>query len=148
MIARPLPAPREAPSHPSGWRTARNASVARRARVRRQRYRPIGRIVAMLGTLTVFVLLYLALLANITRLNYDVGHQKQVRAHLALATMRNEDEIAGLISREKLQAIAARLGMHDPATFAILTLPPRPHHKTSPSPKGIALLSGFAAWLK
>jgi hypothetical protein len=147
VIARPLPAPRLEPASRSGWRTARNASVARRARLRRLRYRLIERTVTALGIGTAVVLVYLALLANITRLNYDVSHVKQARAQLALLTARRDVEIARLSSRDKLEALAARLGMREPAAFAVVSLPLR-HRQTAPSPRGVAFLSEVAGWLK
>jgi hypothetical protein len=147
MIARPLPAPRIEPSPRSGWRTARAASSARRARTRRLRYRLIARTVSGLGVATLVVLVYLALLANITRLNYEVSHAKQARERIALQAVRAEDEIARLASRDKLEAIAARLGMREPSAFAVVALPPRHRHATQPA-HGVALLSGVAGWLK
>jgi hypothetical protein len=147
MIARPLPAPRVERLQHSGWRTARAASSARRARTRRMRYELIVRTVSGLGVATVVVLVYLALLANITRLNYEVSHAKQARARIGLQAMRADDEIARLASRDKLAAIAARLGMREPTTFAVVSLPPRHRHATQP-PHGVALLSGVAGWLK
>lgn len=140
MIARPLPAParREAaPRH--GWRSARNASAARRARNRRLRYRAIGRIVASLCTVTTLVLLYLALVANITRLHYEIGRGEHERTRLVEQTVRNDDEIAQLASRERLEQIASRLGMREPAAFAIVTLPRRTRHART-APRGVAAL--------
>ncbi|MBV9102056.1 MAG: hypothetical protein JO060_00605 [Candidatus Eremiobacteraeota bacterium] len=137
MIARQLleysdPAPR--------WRTARNASAARRLRVRRQRYRSIGLWVRGLGLATAVVLLYLGLLANITRLNYEVSHAKQARARIALGILRNADVIARLESRENLEAMAARLGMREPETFVAIALPPP--RRSAKAADGVAFLGG------
>jgi len=147
MIARPLPAPRLERLQRPGWRSARAASVARRARTRRMRYRLIVRTVAGLSLATVVVLVYLALLANITRLNYEVGRAKQARARIGMEVVRGEDEIARLASREKLEAIAASLGMREPSAFAVVSLPPQHRQATRPA-RGVALLSGVADWLK
>ena len=121
-------------------RTARNAGAVRRARVRRMRYRAIGLWVKGLCAATAIVLVYLALLANITRLNYDVSHAKQARARIALDILRNADVVARLESREHLEAMAARLGMRDAETFASVLLPAP--HRIARQADGVALLSG------
>jgi len=147
VIARPLPAPRIDRTSRPAWRSARNASVKRRARNRRLRYRLIGRTVAGLSVTTVVILVYLALLANITRLNYEVGRAKQARAQISMQVLRREDEIARLASRDKLEAIAASLGMREPSAFAVVAVPPGPRH-IAREPGGVALLSGMAGWLR
>jgi hypothetical protein len=149
MIARPLPAPRTAcPERTGGRRTARNASAARKVRARRMRYRLVGRTLVAVGVVTTFVLVYLSLVANITRLSYDVSRAKVTRTRLALATMRGEDEIARLESRDRLEAIATRHAMHEPTVVSVVELPPR--HKGGVPGAGLALLSpvGVADWLK
>jgi hypothetical protein len=140
MIARPLPAPerREKASRP-GSRAARNASAVRRARNRRLRYRSIGRIVAGLCALTCFVLLYLALVANVTRLQYEIGRAQRDRARLVEQTQRSEDEIALLESRDRLEQLAARLGMRDPEAYAIVVIPQR-RRRAAPPVRGVAAL--------
>jgi hypothetical protein len=88
-----------APRESGGWRTARNASLVRRARNRRLRYRAIGRIVVTLGGLTCLVLVYL----------------------------------------ERLAAMAARLGMAERSTFAVVNVPPPAKHADA-RPSGVAAL--------
>jgi hypothetical protein len=140
MIARPLSAPRarESGARP-GWRSARNASAVRRARNRRLRYRAIGRVVTWLGALTALVLVYLALVANITRLHYEIGRAERYHTRLVQQSARNEDEIAQLVARERLEQIAARLGMREPQTFAMVLLP-EPHRRAVQPPRGVAAL--------
>jgi hypothetical protein len=139
VIARPLPAPahRAAPRH--GVRSARSASAARRARNSRLRYRAIGRIVVCLGLLTTLVLLYLALVANVTRTRYELGRAERERHALVEQTARNDDEIAQLESRDRLERIAASLGMREPLAFAVVTLPRERRHQRV-APHGVAAL--------
>ncbi len=138
MIARPLPAPQRGRTA-TGWRTARHASVARRARNRRLRYRSIGRIVVALSGLTCLVLVYLALLANVTRLHYEIGKLQRQRAQLIDQTVRYEDEIALLDSRERLSVLAQSLGMREPRAYAIVVVPPPRKQHVQP-PTGVAAL--------
>ena len=93
-----------APRESGGWRTARNASLVRRARNRRLRYRAIGRIVVTLGGLTCLVLGYLALLANVTRLHYEIGRVQHERTQLVDRTLRYDDEIAQLTTANVLRS--------------------------------------------
>ena len=138
MIAQPLLD--SIPYERARVRTARNARDVRRARGQRMRYRAIGLWVRWLCAATAVVLVYLALLANITRLNYDVSHAKQARARLGLEILRNADVIARLESPEHLEAMAARLGMRDAETFASILLPaPR---RIARQADGVALLPG------
>lgn len=146
MIARPLLAPAE-PQRARGWRAARNASAARRVRQRRLRYRLIGRTLVLVGMATVVVLAYLALMANITRLHYEIGNAKRVRAQLASATARNDDEIARLTARDRLSAIAMRLGMREADSITVVSLPP-PRHRVERPAHGVAFLSSMAGWFK
>jgi hypothetical protein len=139
MVARPLPAPLRAPSRNAGARTARHASLVRRARNRRMRYRAIGRIVTILSGLTCLVLVYLALLANVTRLHYEIGHLQHQRAQLLDQTVRYQDEIASLESRDRLSALAASLGLREPRAYAIVVIPPS-RKQSVPRPGGVAAL--------
>jgi hypothetical protein len=139
MVARPLAAPLRAPSRNAGARTARHASLVRRARNRRMRYRAIGRIVTILSGLTCLVLVYLALLANVTRLHYEIGHLQHQRAQLLDQTVRYQDEIASLESRDRLSTLAASLGLREPRAYAIVVIPPSRKHSVPP-PSGVAAL--------
>ena len=120
-------------------RTARHASLVRRARNRRMRYRAIGRIVTILSGLTCLVLVYLALLANVTRLHYEIGHLQHQRAQLLDQTVRYQDEIASLESRDRLSTLAASLGLREPRAYAIVVIPPSRKHSVPP-PSGVAAL--------
>ena len=139
MIARPLPAPVIRERGGRGRRSARTASLARRARNRRLRYRSVGRIISTLSGLTIAVLVYLALLANVTRLHYEIGRVQHERARLADRVLRNDDEIAQLASPERLAVFAQRLGLREPRAFAVVEMP-RPRQRAAPPPRGVAAL--------
>ena len=143
MIARvlevPLPAP--APRRRAGTRAGRSAVGRRREQRLRARYAPLGRIAAIVLGFTFVIVAYLALLANVTRLNYELSKSAHLRARLVDQSARLEDQIARLESRERLSRLAAKLGMREAGTFAEVALPAPAQ---PPQPSGIALLS----WLK
>ncbi len=142
MIARPLelPASAPAPAPRTGSRAGRSAVQRRRGYRLRLRYQPLATIGGIVVVLTLIVVLYLALLANVTRLNYELMRAAEVRTSLAEESGRLDVRIAGLESRDRLSLLAAHLGMHDSVTFAEIPQPQPP----APRPAGIAILS----WLK
>jgi cell division protein FtsL len=136
------PRPRSPGPRSVGSRAGRAAVNARRAHRKRVRYAYLVRVVATVGLVTLVVVTYLALMANVTRMNYELSKNAQTQATLAADSARLDDRIARLESRERLVAIAAKLGMHDPQTFAAVVVPPVAAR--APEPSGIAFLS----WLK
>jgi hypothetical protein len=138
VIARPLPQIEEFIGPRPGTRAGRTAARVRRSRTRRERYRGIRRILGTVGTLTICVVVYLALAANVMRLNYALGKEVQARARLADETTRLDDQIARLESRERLARVAAALGMHEPRSFAAVTLPVE---RPPVQPHGLAFLN-------
>jgi hypothetical protein len=141
VIARPLSYPEEFPSPRTGTRAGRAAVRRRRGIRKRNRYLLLGRIVATVSVLTVTIGLYLALMANVTRMNYTLSENAQTEAKLTDQSARLADEISRLGSRERLAGIAAHLGMHEPQRFAEVSLPVEREVARS---SGIALLP----WLK
>jgi len=141
VIARPLPPEDDIPRLRIGTRAGRSAVPARRARTRRRRYATLNRTLLIVGVVTLCVFVYLFLMANVTRMNYELTHLSQTKAHLLEATARNDTKIANLESRESLMKMAARLGMHQPQTFAEIALPAQ---LDPPIAHGIAFLD----WLK
>ncbi|MFY9780982.1 MAG: hypothetical protein WAJ85_10800 [Candidatus Baltobacteraceae bacterium] len=138
MIARPLPQLDDFVTSRSGTRAGRTAARLRRSRTRRLRYRGVVRILVTLGVVTVLVVFYLGLAANVMRLNYALGKVATERAQLLDRTSRLDEQIARLESPERLAAVAAELGMRQPATFADVSLPvsaPRTQ------PRGVAFLN-------
>ena len=140
MIARPLPFEEPAP-RVVGTRAGRTAVARRRARARAERNAALVRVYATIALLTLAVVVYLALMANVTRLNYALAKSVRARAIATDASGRLDDEIARLSSRDRLGVLATRLGMHESQSFIALTLP---HERHVEPPRGIALLD----WLR
>jgi hypothetical protein len=141
VIARVLPYPEEVPGPRVGSRAARTAVRRRRSLRKRSRYLVLGRIVVTVSLLTLTIGVYLALMANVTRMNYELSKNARTEARLTDESARLEDEISRMGSRERLAGIAARLGMRESQSFAQVSLPAQQPASTS---HGIAFLS----WLK
>jgi ABC-type sulfate transport system permease component len=142
MIARPLEWPAEAPrpAPRTVSRAARAAVQARRNSRTRARYRALVTIGSVVSVLTLIVVVYLALLANVTRMTYELQTASDKRTALIEENGRLDDRIAGLESRERLSRLAASMGMHDSQTFAEIPLPV----VAAERPSGPTILS----WLK
>jgi hypothetical protein len=143
VIARPLPRypdEFEAPKL-TGTRAGRNAVVRRRKKTQRLRYAGLVRTLAFVGVSTVCVFVYLGLMANVTRMNYELSNNAKTRAKLLDETAQLDDRIARLESRERLAGFAVRLRMHEPQTFAEVTVPPE---TVAPAGHRLALLD----WLR
>ncbi len=123
-----------------GTRAGRTAVSRRRSQTRRARRASYVRIFLVVGVLTLAAVIYLGLMANLTRLTYQLESAAQTRATLADESAQLDDTIARLESRERLSQLAIRLRMHEPQTFASVALPAPPR----PQPHGLAFLS----WLK
>jgi hypothetical protein len=139
VIARPLPQ-EELPRPRTGTRAGRSAVHRRRARTRRNRYAGLARVFAIIGALAFLVVVYVALTANVTRMNYELNKLARQRAELLDRTAALDDAIASQESDERLWADARRLRMTEPQTFVSIALP---HDPPRPS-DGIA----FLGWLR
>jgi len=133
-------AAREVPRESRKAVLARDASRRRVRRSRLRGYTMLGRMVAVLAVVFICTISYVMLMANLTSLNYALGRESATRLGLLDETTRLDDQIAHLRSRERLADVAAKLGMHDPQTFAVVELP-RP--VASPPPGGIAFLGAL-----
>jgi len=146
MIARRLVVPPAVvvvePPRRAASRSARTATGNRRRHRQRARYAFVTRLATSVAVVTFFVVAYLALMANVTRMNYELTSNAKLEAQLAEESGRLDDQIARLESPERLAVAAAQLGMHDPQTFALVALPPPA--AAAPAPRGIALLG----WLR
>lgn len=140
MIARPLPL-EDDPRPRVGTRSGRTAALRRRVRTKRLRHKALGRVTAVVVASTLSIVVYLALMANVTRLNYELTKSTHERIRLQDESGRLEDRIARLESRERLASVANRLGMHEAQRFAQIALPAE---RIPPPPTGIA----FLRWLK
>jgi hypothetical protein len=141
VIAQPLLFDEEFPQPRVGSRAGRAAVGRRRSLRRRSRYLLLGRIVASLAIGTVAIGIYLALMANVTRMNYELSKNLRTQTRLSDESARLDDEIQGLSSRERLGFIGAKLGMHEAESFAQISLPRE--YSAQPA-AGIA----FLPWLK
>ncbi|MBD5653748.1 MAG: hypothetical protein IAI50_01030 [Candidatus Eremiobacteraeota bacterium] len=139
MIARPLWYDDETYTR-VGTRSGRTAALSRRVRTKRRRYAAVRRMMGIVGGLTLGIVVYLGLMANVTWMNYELAKSAHERARLQDVSARLDEKIARLESRERLAVLANRLGMRDPSTFAQIQLPAERHVE----PTGIALLR----WLK
>ncbi len=140
MIARPLPY--DEPAAPrTGTRSGRTAAVVRRKRTRAQANASMIRIAVTTVGLTLAIVIYLALMANVTKMNYALARATHAKMQALDESSRLDDQIARLASRERLARLAASLHMVEPQTFARVTLPD-PHPATGAH--GLA----FLPWLK
>ena len=105
-LERPYPfdVPDERPR--TGTRAGRGAVSRRRTRTRQLRNAGFTRLFSTAFVLTLAVVIYLGLMANVTRMNYGLTKAAREKAQLVDATSRLDDRIARLESRERLDAIA------------------------------------------
>jgi cell division protein FtsL len=142
MIARPLRDAPETPRRRTGSRAGHGAVTRRRARSRRDRYSAVVQIVATLAVLTLCVFVYLGLMANVTRMSYELTRNAQTRAKLIDETTRLDERLEALESRERLAQIAKSLGMKESAALTVARLPQPPS-----APHGGTFLAALTAWL-
>jgi cytochrome c-type biogenesis protein CcmH/NrfG len=119
---------------------ARDAALRRGRRTRLQGYAMLARIVVAFTVVLVPVMIYVLLMGNLTALNYSLEQATQKKSALVAETMRLDDRIAQLQSRERLADLAARLHMHDPHVYAVVDVP---GPVVAPPSNGIAFLGAF-----
>jgi hypothetical protein len=124
---------------------SRDATRRRFARAQRRGYLAFLRVAAVVAVLVLPLMLYVTLTANLTSLNYALTRAQAEKTELLAQTMRQDDRIAKLESRERLAALAARLKMHDPQIYAVVALPAA-YREPEPT-RGIALLGAIGQWL-
>jgi len=128
--------------NPSGRVHARAREAARRRgrRTRLQNYAMPARIALAFAIVLVPVMVYVLLMGNLTALNYSLAQATQQKTALVEETMRLDDHIAQLQSRERLAVLAARLHMRDPREYAVVDVP---GPVVAPPSNGIAFLGAF-----
>ncbi len=109
------------------------------------RYAGLAKFSLALFGVAALMMVYVMLVSNLTSLNYSVAKADHERSVLQAQTTRLDDQISRLRSDDRLAAIAARLGMRDPAQFAIVTLPAVRYDRKGHT--RLALLSTVAGWL-
>jgi hypothetical protein len=131
--------------HPRHVERGRTATRRRVRHAQRRSYVALLRVGAGAALLVLPLMFYVMLTANLTSLNYKLARVETQRLALQAETLRQDDRIAKLESRERLAALAVRLKMHDPQMYAVISpaqtpLKPMPAH-------GIALLGAMNQWL-
>ena len=127
-------------------RSARGAAERRRKRSGTLRYRSIVNMLLIVSGLTLCVVVYLGLLANVTRLTYDQARLDRTHARLVDETTGLDDQIARLESRDRLAVIAARLGMRESRRFDVAVVPPQ--HPDVVAQHNVLLVPAIASWLR
>jgi hypothetical protein len=127
-------------------RSARGAADRRRKRSGALRYRSIVHMLLVLGTVTLGVVVYLGLLANVTRLTYEQAHLDRTHARLIDDAARLDDQVARLESRDRLAVIAARLGMRESRRFDVAVVPPE--RAAVVAQQRNVLVPAIASWLR
>ncbi len=110
----------ERPARIPNPRTVRAATQRRIVRKSRARYTGLTRVLGALACVLALLMAYVLLTSSLTGLSYAVAKASAQREALQEETMRLDDRIAALRSDDRLAAIAARMGMHEPQSFAIV----------------------------
>ncbi len=119
------------------------------ARVRRRNYRWLVRILAIFLIVGAPVMGYLWLMGELTATNYAIMRTTTERSALLDRVGRLDEKLARLESPERLGAIAQRLGMREPSSYAVVTITDTaPAAVPAPPPYRVAFLSAVAAWLR
>jgi len=133
-----LPQPKSAPRQ---FVRARDASRRRARRTRLQGYSMLAKIATAFGIVLVPVMIYVLLMGNLTALNSSLEKVTAQKSALVEETMRLDDRIAQLQSRERLADIAVKLHMHDPRNVYAVVNVPGP--VVAPPAGGIAFLGAL-----
>jgi flagellar basal body-associated protein FliL len=135
--------PQPSPDRNNRGRTlirARDAARRRTQRARLRGYAMLARIVLGVTVLLVPIMGYVLMMGNLTAMNYALAQANEQKTELQEETMRLDDRIAALQSRDRLADVALKLHMHDPHVYAVVDLP-RP--VVTPAPDGIAFLGSL-----
>ena len=123
-------------------RSARNATETRIVKNTRARYESLLRVGAVLAVLLVGLMSYVMLTSNVTSLSYALSKAQAQHAALVEESSRLDDRIATLESDDRLAKVAAKLGMHQPESFAAVRLDTSPHLANGNFP----VLDSIAGW--
>ncbi len=141
MIAAQQVAPEPRRSAPHHTERVRTTAERRVRRTRRRRHKPVFAVLTLAVIALLPLLTYVKITANITSITYAIVRADADRTALADETQRLDERIVRLQSPERLAALAAKLQMHDPHVYAVVTLPePKP---AQPRPAGLAFLGGW-----
>jgi hypothetical protein len=132
---------RQPPPRIPNPRSAKNASQTRKVRNNRARYTSLVRMGGVLFVALALLMGYVMLTSNMTSLTYAVAKAHHDREALEEQTARLDDKLIAMRSDERLAKLAAKLGMHEPAQFAVvkLTAPAVAH-------RGFPVFASLAGW--
>ncbi|MGB6601335.1 MAG: hypothetical protein WBE77_09660 [Candidatus Cybelea sp.] len=126
-------------------RTVRAATQRRIVRKSRARYMSLGRVLSALGVVLLLLMAYVVLTSSLTGLSYAVASARAQREALQEETMRLDDRISALRADDRLAILAARMGMREPESLAVVRIvQPRPAVARMPSKfPMLSSLAGF-----
>ncbi len=101
-------------------RAARGATQRRIVRKSRARYTGVVRVSTALTGVLALLMGYVVLTSTLTGLSYAVATARAQREALQEESMRLDDRIAALRADDRLSVLAARLGMREPQSFAVV----------------------------
>lgn len=103
-------------------RRVRAATQRRIVRKSRARTATVRRVFGAVICVLVLLMSYVVLTASLTGLSYAVASERAQREALQEETMRLDDRIAALRSDDRLAVLAARMGMREPQTVAVVRI--------------------------
>jgi cell division protein FtsL len=124
-------------------RTVRAATQRRIVRKSRARYVGVGRVFTGLIGVLFLLMCYVLLTSSLTGMSYAVATARADREALQEETARLDDRIAALRSDDRLAAIAARLGMREPETLAVVRIEAPRVARVKPGFPVLSSLAGF-----
>ena len=124
-------------------RSAKNASATRKVRNHRARYTALTRVGGVLTVALVLLMGYVMLTSNMTSLTYAVAKAHHDREALQEQTARLDDRLIAMRSDERLAKMASKLGMHEPAQFAVVKLEP-----PALARRDFPVFASLAGWLR
>ena len=114
----------QAPPRIANPRRARTAAQTRYGKTTRAHYGGLMKTGAVLGLALIALMGYVMLTSSMTSLTYAVVTAHHERDLLQQDTARLDEKLAFMRSDERLAAVAKRLGMREPQSFALVKLSP------------------------
>jgi hypothetical protein len=133
------------PARITNPRRVRAATQRRIVRKSRARSAIVRRVFAGATCVLALLMGYVVLTAGLTGLSYAVAKERAQREALQEETMRLDDRIAALRSDDRLAMLAARMGMREPETFAVVRIEPPRIARARPRFAVLSSLAGLFA---
>jgi hypothetical protein len=135
----------EKPPRIANPRTVRAATQRRIVRKSRARYASLGRVLCALGFVLLLLMGYVVLTSSLTGLSYAVANARAQREALQEETMRLDDRIAALRADDRLSALAARMGMREPGSLAVVRIE-QPRTRVAQVPSKFPMLTSLTGF--